>query len=275
MDTPRPLRGTARQAAKSLIAAAQILDPTRFVLTGLDHVGGAVALVAVYRARHTERLRRLLAQLGPGVTVRLWALDDIPDALRLATVGQGPGTRFTLLNRLIATIPERERRDGLVLSDDDYSFRVGSLPQLIAAGPAFDLDLWQPAHDRSSFANFSFVRRRPGVVMRRTTFVEQGPVLVLSARAQGALTPLPEDLGMAWGVEIRWAELAANHGLRLGIVDALAIHHLPPLGDYDRVAQADQLRLMLEAAGLPAIQHMQREHSRVGLREGLRRLRSS
>jgi hypothetical protein len=258
--------------AKSLIAAAQSLDPSRLALVGHRSSEGSVALVAVYRARHAERLQRLLAGVHPNVTVRLWALDAVSDHLRSLTVGHGPGTRFALLNQLIDTIPEADRRDGLVLSDDDYSFRVGDLEQLVAVGQALDLDVWQPAHSRDSWANFHFVRRRTGVVLRRTSFVEQGPVLVFSARAQQDLLPLPEDLGMAWGVEIRWRQLRTEHELSFGIVDALAIQHLSPAAGYDRESQAEQLSLMLEAAGFSSVLDLQQEQSRARLREGWRLL---
>jgi hypothetical protein len=110
------------------------------------------------------------------------------------------------------------------------------------------------------------------VVLRRTSFVEQGPVVALSARAQQALLPLPEDLGMAWGVEIRWRRLCAQHELGVGIVDALAIRHLPPAAGYDRESQVAQLSLMLEAAGYSSVQDLQQEQSRVRLREGWRLL---
>ena len=223
-----PVPVAVRRTAKFMIAATQKLDPSRLALPNSQLDRGSVALVAVYRRKHLGRMRRLLAQLDQDVTVRLWCLDEPPDTLRHLTLGHGPGVRFKLLNDLINTIPAAKRRDGLVLSDDDYSFRVGTLPQLLTAGQALRLDMWQPAHDRSSFASFPFVRRQTATVLRRTTFVEQGPVLVLSARAQELLLPLPEDLGMAWGVEVRWAEVVKKYGLRLGIVDALAIHHFPP-----------------------------------------------
>jgi hypothetical protein len=264
------LRPRLRSAAKTAIALAQVLDPSRLALPRPVAELGAVALVAVYRLRHASRMAALLRQLGPGTTVRLWCLDEPADALRAVTVGQGPGTRFELLNRLIAGVPEPLRRDGLIVSDDDYSFRVGNLARLVAAGTWLGLDVWQPAHSRTSFANFAFVRRRPGVVLRLTSFVEQGPVLVLSAAAQTVLLPLREDIGMGWGVEIDWAGLAEQHRLRLGIVDALVIDHLPPVGGYDRWAEAARLRLMLERAGLERVEQLQHEVGRLGLREGLR-----
>jgi hypothetical protein len=264
-----PLPVALRRAVTASITAAQLLDPSRLALTSRRHGWESVALVAVYRARHAERLSRLLQQLHPDVTIRLWCLDEPPAQLRDVTDGRGPGVRFKLLNSLIDTIPRAQRADGLVLSDDDYSFLVGSLPQLITAGQAFGLDLWQPAHARSSSISFPFVRRRVATVVRRTTFVEQGPVVALSARAQNILLPLPEDLGMGWGVEVRWADAIRDHRLLLGIVDALAIHHLASSESYDKSAQLHQLHAILDQAGIPSLDHIQQEYSRSRFWEGL------
>jgi hypothetical protein len=266
-----PLPVVVRRAATALITAAQLLDPSRLALTSRRHEWGSVALVAVYRARHAERLRRLVQQLNADATVRLWCLDEPPAQLRDVT--HGPGVRFKLLNSLIETIPRAQRRDCLVLSDDDYFFLVGSLPQLVIAGQVFGLDLWQPAHARSSSISYPFVRRRVTTVVRRTTFVEQGPVVALSARAQDALLPLPEDLGMGWGAEVRWADVVRDQRLRLGIVDALAIHHLAS-ESYDKSAQLHQLQAVLDEAGIASLDDIQQECSRSRFWGGLRLMRT-
>jgi hypothetical protein len=264
-----PLPVFVRRAVAALITSAQLLDPSRLALTSRRHEWESVALVAVYRARHAERLSRLVHQLHADVTVRLWCLDEPPAQLRDVTFGHGPGVRFKLLNSLIETIPKALRRDCLVLSDDDYFFLVGSLSQLVIAGQVFGLDLWQPAHARSSSVSYPFVRRRVATVVRRTTFVEQGPVVALSAQAQDALLPLPDDLGMGWGAEVRWAAVVRDHRLRLGIVDAIAIHHLAASESYDKSAQLHQLQAVLDHAGIPSLDHMQQEYSRSRVWEGL------
>jgi hypothetical protein len=259
----------ARRSAKTVVGIAQQVDPSRLVLVGAPPPGASIGVVAIYRAAHAARLARLVTTISDaGATVRLWALDEIADGLRALTVGRGPGIRFALLNQLIESIPEADRRDGLVLSDDDYSFRVGDLRQLIAVGQALNLDVWQPAHVRDSWASSPFVRRRGGVVLRRTNFVEQGPVLVLSARAQRAMLPLPEDLGMGWGIEVQWAQIYREASLNVGVLDALAVHHLAPIGGYDRDAQGEQLRSLLQGAGFDTIADLQTEYSRVKLFEG-------
>jgi len=268
------MRPQLKRLAKRALATAQLIDPSRLALPPAGSDPGRVAFVAVYRSRYAARLVNLLPQLGSQATIRLWSLDAPVEALQPYTVGVGPGSRFSLLNRLIEQIPGDLRCEGLVVSDDDYEFTVGSLGQLLSAGRCAGLDVWQPAHDRLSHVSSSFVRRRTGVVLRQTTFVEQGPVLVLSSRAQEALLPLPEDLGMGWGAELRWAAVVAEHSLKLAIVDALAIHHLPPTGEYDRVAQATQLQLMLDEAGVPTVEHLQQELSRVGIRRGRQLMRS-
>jgi hypothetical protein len=258
------LASRARSAGKAGMAIAQQLDPSRFALIGLPLENSAIGFVAVYRAANAPRLSVLLSRLNAArVTVRLWALDEVAHELQPFTVGCGTGARFTLLNRLIETIPAVDRRGALIISDDDYRFRVGDLQQLVAVGSAFDLDVWQPAHIRNSWASSPFVRRRGGVVLRRTSFVEQGPVLVLSERAQHSVLPLPEDLGMGWGAEIRWARVYAEHSLHVGIVDAVAIRHLAPIGGYDRSAQRDQLNRLLYEAGMADIADLQTEYSRV------------
>ena len=274
MNRKLPLPVGVRRVATALFTAAQLLDPSRLALTSGRQEWGSVALVAVYRARHAERLRRLVQQLHRDATVRLWCLDEPPAQLRDMTYGSGPGVRFTLLNALIDTIPRAQRRDCLLLSDDDYSFLVGSLPQLVSAGQVFGLDLWQPAHARSSSISYTFVRRRVGTVLRRTTFVEQGPVVALSARAQDVLLPLPEDLGMGWGAEVRWMDRVRDHRLRLGIVDALAIHHALS-ESYDKSAQLHQLQAVLDEAGIASLDDIQHVCSRLRFWESLPRIRAS
>jgi hypothetical protein len=58
--------------------------------------------------------------------------------------------------------------------------------------------------------------------------VEIGPVTALHADAFEALLPFP-DLRMGWGLDARWSALAAERGLRLGIVDATPVRHEQPV----------------------------------------------
>ena len=238
------------------LGVAQRLDPTRLALRPLG-VGTVVGLACVYRSANAPVVRALLRQLPDPTVAALWCLDgEPPEDLRPITTGSGPGTRLRLLNHLVAGLPGE--LDALVLADDDVRFAVGDLGRLVEAGLSLQLDLLQPAHLASSWSNWDFVRRRSFTFARQTQFVEQGPLLVLSAHARKVLLPFPADLGMGWGVEARWHEQAQTHGLRLGIVDAVAVEHLSPPGRaYDRRAAESSMHRELAAQGLVSLEELQ------------------
>ncbi len=268
-------RVASGRALRAGLERLQALDPSRLGLPSRAGASVPAGFVCVYRARNAAVLAELLSGLPDGATVRLWCLDTPPAGLAACTVGSGPGTRFSLLNALVATIPAASRTAGLILSDDDYAFRVGSLEQLLAMGPPFALDVWQPGHSASSWVSYPFVRRRTNTCLRRTTFVEQGPVVVLSAAAQEVLLPLPEDLGMGWGAEVRWTGLALERDLRMAIVDATSIDHLTQPGvAYDRSAEFDQLSALLAEGGHARVEVLQRELERVRPRAARGRVRA-
>jgi hypothetical protein len=89
-------------------------------------------------------------------------------------------------------------------------------------------------------------RRRPLALARETAFVEIGPVTLLRARTFAALLPFP-PLRMGWGLDVRWAALAREHGWRLGVVDALPVlHAAAPAGSgYSRDAAVAEARAFL------------------------------
>src|SRR5262249_42533055 len=80
----------------------------------------------------------------------------------------------------------------------------GFLDRFLLLAEAFGFALAQPAHAFASHAAWEVTRRRPGVLARRTRFVEIGPVTAISARAAAVLLPFP-DLHMGWGLDARWS----------------------------------------------------------------------
>lgn len=263
-------------AVRRLQGVAQHGDPSRLLLRPA-RPAEPVALVCVYRGRNAGVVRELLGQLPPGSTTALWSLDgEVPPDLATCTAGTGPGSRSALLNRLVETVEAAGDPVGdLVLCDDDVRLVVGDLGRLLDAGRRLRLDVYQPAHLASSLASWDFVRRRSWTFGRVTGFVEQGPLLVLSPAGREVVLPLPEDIGMAWGVEARWSAAARRAGVRLGIVDAVAVRHLsPPATDYDRGPQEAVLREELRRAGLESLDDLHVVHERVGLAGGWR-LRSA
>ncbi|MET0683936.1 MAG: glycosyltransferase [Solirubrobacteraceae bacterium] len=118
--------------------------------------------------------------------------------------------------------------DWLVLVDDDVVLPRHFLDVFLHVAEAHDLKLAQPAHAFASHAAWPVTRRRPGLVARRTRFVEIGPVTAIHADAFPAVLPFP-PLAMGWGLDAHWSAAAAEAGLALGIVDATPVRHLRPV----------------------------------------------
>ncbi len=63
-------------------------------------------MYSVYRRKNANVLERLLAPAREaGWHVRLWALDEEEQSLESETLGAGAGTKFELVNKLLADTP--------------------------------------------------------------------------------------------------------------------------------------------------------------------------
>lgn len=171
--------------------------------------------------------RRLVEEaLRSGLSVRLWALDEPVPELARWTVGAGAGDRPALLNALVAA---GGSDDGwTVLADDDVRLRPGGLATLLAVARRAGFDLAQPGHGATSHLSHLFLRASPGVIARRTTFVEIGPVVAVAPRVHDVVFPLGEDVTMGVGEDVSWSLLEAHGVVTLGVVDAVRMRHLRP-----------------------------------------------
>jgi len=163
--------------------------------------------------------------------------------VRIAAAATGERGKFENLNALLAT---EAAADWLLVVDDDVTLPRRFLDRFVALCEAFGLDLAQPAQTLASHAAWRFARRRPFSLLRETNFVEIGPVTAFSRRAAAELLPFPE-LRFGWGLDAHWAALAAEHGWRLGIADALPVRHetRPVATGYATEAAADEARAFL------------------------------
>ncbi len=143
--------------------------------------------------------------------------------VRVHTADAGTAGKFENLNRLLAEHPAAGH-DWLLLVDDDVELPRGFLDRFLFLCERFELILAQPAHRLHSHAAWEVTRRRPGSVVRETSFVEIGPVTAFARASFEVLLPFP-PLRMGWGLDVHWAALARRHGWRCGITDAVAIHH--------------------------------------------------
>jgi hypothetical protein len=136
------------------------------------------------------------------------------------------GGKFPNLNRVLEGLgPDGlAQADWVLVVDDDVRLPHSFLDRFLALCEAFELDLAQPAQTLRSHAAWRVTRRRPRSLLRRTRFVEIGPVTAFSRRAADALMPFPE-LRYGWGLELHWSARAERAGWRLGIADAVPVRH--------------------------------------------------
>ncbi|HVF04190.1 MAG TPA: hypothetical protein VNA20_05065 [Frankiaceae bacterium] len=214
-------------------------------------------VLCVYRARNRKVVRRLVRQArGTGATVRLWALDQGVPELAEHTVGTGPGSKFELVDRLLAAAPVPPEAYVVVADDDVWLVSLRGFLRLVRRAR---LDLAMPAHTRH-FSNLSHAvtLRAKRSVARLTEFVEIGPVFAVSPGWRAHVLPFPADVGMGWGLEADWYALY-QRGARLGIVDAFPMRHLAPVAtSYEQAAEREQLARRVAAAGISGLHEIQR-----------------
>lgn len=225
-------------------------------------ISNAAALVGIYRRRNAEHVRRLIDEADDARwSTAWWALDEPDETLAEYTVGTGQGLRLPLLNETIARVPGRT--DWLVVSDDDLVFTRGSLVSLLDMCKRAGFDLAQPARsDDNRTYEFNvahdITRARNLSRARLTTFVEIGPLFVVSPSWRERIVPFPAERGMGWGLELEWYSLYLQ-GCRLGIVDAVRVKHLgTPGGAYDFRQSAHRVHEELAEHGFDGWQAVQR-----------------
>jgi hypothetical protein len=221
-------------------------------------VTARAAVYSVYRRSNTEVVLRLLRPaLDEDWAVRLWALDEPDERLADLTAGTGPGTKFELVNRLLAENPPGEG-DYVVVADDDAEFVRGDLVAFVRSAADASLDLAQPAHSLRSNISHRITWRRPLSRARLTTFVEIGPIFAVSPEWRERVVPFPEDVGMGWGLELRWMDLR-EEGCRLGIVDATPVRHLARFASaYAPDEEVARLNRLLDERGAPGWKGLRR-----------------
>jgi hypothetical protein len=128
-----------------------------------------------------------------------------------------------LFNRLWQTV-ESDGCYQLILADDDISFTRGSLDQLLGAAIICEFGIAQPAHDLTSKYSYPINRTRPFLLARHSTFVEPGPLVVVTQPWIDQVMPFPENFGMGWGIWLLWQKLQLG-GCKLGIIDCVTVNH--------------------------------------------------
>lgn len=158
-----------------------------------------------------------------------------------------PGTlgKFANLNALLGE-HDPAAHDWMLVVDDDVALPRGFLDAFLALAEEAGLVLAQPAHRLFSHAAWPVTRRRADSLVRRTAFVEIGPVTAFHATTFDVLLPFP-DLVMGWGLDAHWSAVARERGWPAGVVDATPVGHTlaPAAQGYSREAAVAEARAFL------------------------------
>lgn len=133
-----------------------------------------------------------------------------------------PTPKFVLLDQLIEDV---QNFDWLLLCDDDIEVGPGFVDRLIGLSEQYDFALSQPARTADSFIDHTIVQVMPGLLARRTRFVEIGPLTCIRRDAMPLILPFGDRSGMGWGLDLIWAFRLESAGLRMGIVDGAPVAH--------------------------------------------------
>jgi GT2 family glycosyltransferase len=225
-------RGVVRRLADRVSDVLQARRARRF-----DMRDGPVRRVLVLAVTRPERARTWAA-------ARTELERSRHEVVIRETAGAPGAGKFENLNALIGE--GQPDADWLIVCDDDVVLPPRFLDRFITAAEQADLKLCQPAHRLHSHTGWRITRRRLGAAIRETNFVEIGPLTAFHRDTFGVLVPFP-DVQMGWGLDVHWAALAAQHGWRIGVVDATPILHLNPAAEtYPRDAAIAEAETFLD-----------------------------
>lgn len=189
----------------------------------------SILLAGIEVAGRESDLSRVVEQISTG------AYHDIT----VATTRMRPVGKLENINSAIAQF-NLGVYDWIMIVDDDVYFPEGFLNLFIYFSYIKNFKLSQPAHKLLSHKSFLITERRWNSQARITNFVEVGPVTLLHKDTFDQLIPFPA-LRWCWGVDVFWAHIAKRRGWRMGIVDAVPIRHLRPVGgSYDMQAARNE-----------------------------------
>jgi hypothetical protein len=160
-----------------------------------------------------------------------------------------PAGKFDNINEALAGL-DLNKYDWMLIIDDDIGLPTDFLDLLIYFSFTYGFKLAQPAHRFRSYAAYKITERHWASQVRTTGFVEIGPATLLHRDTFADLIPFP-SLRWAWGLDFLWADIAKRQDWRMGVIDAVAIRHLRPVGaSYDTLAARDEAIAFLTSQGI-------------------------
>jgi len=244
-EGPAPLTRARLERLRPIVLGPRPSDaePHRVLVLGIamaDRQNTAEDVIASMESDRHEVVQRWIA------------LGDEPDTPLLtaatAEIVRERVPKYELLNRLLAREP-LGTYDHVVITDDDVVLPRRFLDSFLAFQDRFGFALAQPARTSTSYIDHPIVEQQLGTLARETRFVEIGPVLSAARAAYPLVFPFDLMSPMGWGYENVWAHRFADHGLKLGIVDAVPVDHSirPPVANYGWHEADAQRRAFLAA----------------------------
>lgn len=164
--------------------------------------------------------------LAPDATeMHFWALDEPVDSVSEWTRGSGRGHKIELFNKLLSNERASNSTDYVMFLDDDLTIPPGFLPEYMRHVEALGVDFAQPALLPQSHHSFRSTVQRPGLVARRTNWVEQ-MIFSMSRRLVAETTPFTNvGKGAGWGFEFTLTPALRKLEATSAIIDACPIEH--------------------------------------------------
>lgn len=192
----------------------------------------AVLVLGIYLAKRQNNVTDIVATIAQTrsfqVTQRWVALLGEPPNGPVADVTVDLVTRPTpksaIINAQIDAV-DLESFDYVVLCDDDVVLPSGFLDSLLGLQERLEYRIAQPARTLNSYIDLPIVEQHPGLLARQTLFVEQGPVVSFHRSAFDFVFPFDLTSPMGWGLENVWSLGASERGLKMGIIDSVAVDH--------------------------------------------------
>ena len=191
-----------------------------------------VLVIGVYLADQKNNIQDITANLQQS---RTWSVDQKWIALGKASIPEDvaevtalkvetPSSKFQLLNRLIELVDLSLYRF-LMVCDDDVILPDSFVDDYLGLVLRYDFSLAQPSRTHDSYIDWAFVEQLDGITARWTRYVEIGPVFSFRDDAFSILLPFDESSPMGWGYDFAWPCLLEEHGMRMGIIDAVPVSH--------------------------------------------------
>lgn len=229
------------------------------LLSVIDMLMAARIAIGNARAREAARMMPLQKVLLAGIEVPgreadfARVIQELCETTRhqvdVAMTQMEPAGKFANINRALST-RDLAQYDWLLVVDDDIKAPRDFLDVFLYLAHKHQLRLAQPAHRYLSHKSFLITERHWGALVRRTRFVECGPVSLFHRETFSDIIPFP-PLRWSWGIDVSWADLARRRGWDVGIIDAVPIQHLRPVGgSYSTSAANDEAADFLRSKGI-------------------------